>query len=96
MLLHSEQNLIPPILTLIVKYLYIYYILFDYNYLFKMKFGNFIKSQMIPEWSEAYIDYAFLKYLLKPFKKFKKNYLYIFYEDNPNVQICNTTIEYLE
>jgi hypothetical protein len=67
-----------------------------------MKFGQYIKNQMVPEWYllylriDAYIDYQFLKYLIKPFGKFKKNYIFIHYEDSNSIQISNSKIEYFD
>ncbi|KAK1379544.1 phosphate transporter PHO1-like [Heracleum sosnowskyi] len=37
-----------------------------------MKFGKELKSQMVPEWQEAYMDYEFLKNLLKDILHHKK------------------------
>ncbi|WCJ22197.1 EXS (ERD1/XPR1/SYG1) family protein [Euphorbia peplus] len=36
-----------------------------------MKFGKEFKAQMVPEWQEAYMDYDFLKSLLKEIQRFK-------------------------
>ncbi|KHN33987.1 phosphate transporter PHO1 homolog 3-like [Glycine soja] len=36
-----------------------------------MKFGKEYTSQMVPEWQEAYMDYNFLKSLLKEIQRFK-------------------------
>ncbi|KAF8369668.1 hypothetical protein HHK36_032307 [Tetracentron sinense] len=36
-----------------------------------MKFGKEFSSQMVPEWKEAYMDYDFLKTLLKEIQRFK-------------------------
>ncbi|GMJ13446.1 PHO1 homolog 3 [Hibiscus trionum] len=36
-----------------------------------MKFGKEFASQMVPEWHQAYMDYAFLKTLLKQLQRFK-------------------------
>ncbi|KAK8655831.1 hypothetical protein V6N13_108397 [Hibiscus sabdariffa] len=36
-----------------------------------MKFGKEFASQMVPEWKEAYMDYAYLKTLLKELQRFK-------------------------
>ncbi|KAL0693174.1 hypothetical protein Bca4012_060354 [Brassica carinata] len=36
-----------------------------------MKFGKEFSSQMVPEWHEAYMDYEYLKSLLKDITKFK-------------------------
>ncbi|GLU00070.1 hypothetical protein SLE2022_174640 [Rubroshorea leprosula] len=36
-----------------------------------MKFGKEFASQMVPEWQEAYMDYDFLKTLLKEVQRFK-------------------------
>ncbi|GLU09450.1 hypothetical protein SLE2022_334420 [Rubroshorea leprosula] len=36
-----------------------------------MKFGKEFASQMVPEWQEAYLDYDFLKTLLKEVQRFK-------------------------
>ncbi|KAK8655830.1 hypothetical protein V6N13_108396 [Hibiscus sabdariffa] len=36
-----------------------------------MKFGKEFASQMVPEWQEAYMDYAYLKTLLKELQCFK-------------------------
>ncbi|XP_065860488.1 phosphate transporter PHO1 homolog 3-like [Euphorbia lathyris] len=36
-----------------------------------MKFGKEFKAQMVPEWQEAYMDYDFLKTLLKEIQRFK-------------------------
>ncbi|RYR17861.1 hypothetical protein Ahy_B03g062532 [Arachis hypogaea] len=36
-----------------------------------MKFGKEYKSQMVPEWEEAYTDYNYLKALLKEIQRFK-------------------------
>ena len=33
-----------------------------------MKFSHFLQQNMVPEWEKAYIDYRYLKTLLKPFK----------------------------
>uniref|UniRef100_A0A175YNV1 SPX domain-containing protein n=1 Tax=Daucus carota subsp. sativus TaxID=79200 RepID=A0A175YNV1_DAUCS len=38
-----------------------------------MKFGKELKSQMVPEWQEAYMDYEFLKNLLKDILHHKKD-----------------------
>ncbi|KAI3934654.1 hypothetical protein MKX01_012194 [Papaver californicum] len=37
-----------------------------------MKFGKEYLSQMLPEWKEAYLDYRYLKTLLKDILKFKR------------------------
>lgn len=37
-----------------------------------MKFGKEFVSQMVPEWQEAYMDYEFLKSLLKEIQLFKQ------------------------
>ncbi|GFY87560.1 EXS (ERD1/XPR1/SYG1) family protein [Actinidia rufa] len=37
-----------------------------------MKFGKELVSQMVPEWQEAYMDYEFLKTLLKEVQRFKQ------------------------
>ncbi|VVB03943.1 unnamed protein product [Arabis nemorensis] len=37
-----------------------------------MKFGKEFSSQMVPEWHEAYMDYDYLKALLKEIIKFKR------------------------
>ncbi|KAL5761719.1 hypothetical protein ACOSP7_017983 [Xanthoceras sorbifolium] len=37
-----------------------------------MKFGKEFASQMVPEWQEAYMDYNFLKTLLKDIHRFKQ------------------------
>ncbi|CAN0923604.1 Phosphate transporter PHO1 homolog 3 [Linum grandiflorum] len=37
-----------------------------------MKFGKEFAAQMVPEWHEAYMDYNFLKTLLKEIQKFKQ------------------------
>ncbi|XP_013609765.1 PREDICTED: phosphate transporter PHO1 homolog 5-like isoform X4 [Brassica oleracea var. oleracea] len=37
-----------------------------------MKFGKEFSSQMVPEWHEAYMDYEYLKSLLKDITKFKR------------------------
>ncbi|XP_059655037.1 phosphate transporter PHO1 homolog 3-like isoform X2 [Cornus florida] len=37
-----------------------------------MKFGKEFVSQMVPEWQEAYMDYDYLKTLLKEILRFKK------------------------
>ncbi|CAL0312228.1 unnamed protein product [Lupinus luteus] len=37
-----------------------------------MKFGKEFASQMVPEWQEAYMDYAYLKSLLKQTQNFKQ------------------------
>ncbi|XP_017218409.1 phosphate transporter PHO1 homolog 3 [Daucus carota subsp. sativus] len=36
-----------------------------------MKFGKELKSQMVPEWQDAYMDYGFLKTLLKDIQHFR-------------------------
>ncbi|KAL6547088.1 Phosphate transporter PHO1 3 [Orobanche minor] len=36
-----------------------------------MKFGKEFASQMVPEWQEAYMDYEFLKNLIKEIQIFK-------------------------
>ncbi|KAF2290112.1 hypothetical protein GH714_002657 [Hevea brasiliensis] len=36
-----------------------------------MKFGKEFRAQMVPEWQEAYMDYDFLKTLLKEIQRFK-------------------------
>ncbi|WCJ22198.1 EXS (ERD1/XPR1/SYG1) family protein [Euphorbia peplus] len=36
-----------------------------------MKFGKEFKAQMVPEWQETYMDYDFLKTLLKEIQRFK-------------------------
>ncbi|CAN1152680.1 Phosphate transporter PHO1 homolog 3 [Linum perenne] len=38
-----------------------------------MKFGKEFALQMVPEWQEAYMDYDFLKILLKDILRFRKN-----------------------
>lgn len=37
-----------------------------------MKFGKEFASQMVPEWKEAYMDYDYLKTLLKEIQRFKQ------------------------
>ncbi|XP_010258276.1 PREDICTED: phosphate transporter PHO1 homolog 3-like [Nelumbo nucifera] len=37
-----------------------------------MKFGKEFASQMVPEWQEAYMDYDYLKTLLKDIQRFKE------------------------
>ena len=37
-----------------------------------MKFGKEFASQMVPEWQEAYMDYAYLKEVLKEIQRFKQ------------------------
>ncbi|KAJ9709368.1 hypothetical protein PVL29_001035 [Vitis rotundifolia] len=37
-----------------------------------MKFGKEFKAQMVPEWQEAYMDYHYLKNLLKELQRFKE------------------------
>ncbi|XP_044488469.1 phosphate transporter PHO1 homolog 3-like [Mangifera indica] len=37
-----------------------------------MKFGKEFSSQMVPEWQEAYMDYDYLKALLKEIQRFKQ------------------------
>ncbi|KAK1390968.1 Phosphate transporter PHO1-like protein 5 [Heracleum sosnowskyi] len=37
-----------------------------------MKFGKELKSQMVPEWQQAYVDYEFLKNLLKDIHHFRQ------------------------
>lgn len=37
-----------------------------------MKFGKEFASQMVPEWQEAYVDYEFLKTLVKEIQVFKQ------------------------
>ncbi|KAG2259783.1 hypothetical protein Bca4012_096752 [Brassica carinata] len=37
-----------------------------------MKFGKEFSSQMVPEWQQAYMDYGFLKTLLKEIIRFKR------------------------
>lgn len=37
-----------------------------------MKFGKEFAAQMVPEWQEAYMDYDFLKTLLKEIQRFKQ------------------------
>ncbi|XP_010258281.1 PREDICTED: phosphate transporter PHO1 homolog 3-like [Nelumbo nucifera] len=37
-----------------------------------MKFGKEFASQMVPEWQEAYMDYNYLKSLLKDIQRFKQ------------------------
>ena len=39
-----------------------------------MKFGKELKSQMVPEWTEAYIGYDSLKNLLKDISHFQERY----------------------
>ena len=36
-----------------------------------MKFGKEFRAQMVPEWQDAYMDYNFLKTLLKEIQRFK-------------------------
>ncbi|EEF39970.1 xenotropic and polytropic murine leukemia virus receptor pho1, putative [Ricinus communis] len=36
-----------------------------------MKFGKEFRAQMVPEWQDAYVDYDFLKTLLKEIQRFK-------------------------
>lgn len=36
-----------------------------------MKFGKEFAAQMVPEWQEAYMDYEYLKALLKEIQRFK-------------------------
>ncbi|XP_031262403.1 phosphate transporter PHO1 homolog 3-like [Pistacia vera] len=38
-----------------------------------MKFGKEFSSQMVPEWQEAYMDYDYLKVLLKEVQRFKQS-----------------------
>ncbi|WJZ81163.1 hypothetical protein VitviT2T_001017 [Vitis vinifera] len=37
-----------------------------------MKFGKEFRAQMVPEWQDAYMDYSFLKTLLKEVQRFKQ------------------------
>ncbi|KAJ0095397.1 hypothetical protein Patl1_16790 [Pistacia atlantica] len=37
-----------------------------------MKFGKEFRSQMVPEWQEAYMHYDYLKTLLKDIQRFKQ------------------------
>ncbi|KAI9111631.1 hypothetical protein K1719_017321 [Acacia pycnantha] len=37
-----------------------------------MKFGKEFEAQMVPEWKEAYMDYNYLKTLLKDFQRYKQ------------------------
>lgn len=37
-----------------------------------MKFGKEFAAQMVPEWQEAYMDYEYLKALLKEIQRFKR------------------------
>ncbi|KAK9107509.1 hypothetical protein Syun_023520 [Stephania yunnanensis] len=39
-----------------------------------MKFGKELSSQMVPEWQEAYMNYNYLKSLLKDIHKFKQKH----------------------
>ncbi|CDY33781.1 BnaA09g45870D [Brassica napus] len=52
-----------------------------------MKFGKEFSSQMVPEWQQAYMDYGFLKTLLKEIIRFKLR------TNNaaPRVQLTTTT-----
>ncbi|CDY16129.1 BnaC08g39940D [Brassica napus] len=52
-----------------------------------MKFGKEFSSQMVPEWQQAYMDYGFLKTLLKEIIRFKRR------TNNaaPRVQLTTTT-----
>lgn len=49
-----------------------------------MKFGNIVQNQGVPEWKAVYIDYKYLKKLLKPFKIMSKVYLNVVYTENKN------------
>lgn len=35
-----------------------------------MKFGEYLKNNILPEWADFYMNYKALKTLLAPFKKF--------------------------
>jgi SPX domain protein involved in polyphosphate accumulation len=35
-----------------------------------MKFGEYLRENILPEWADFYINYKTLKALLGPFKKF--------------------------
>ena len=35
-----------------------------------MKFGEYLKQNILPEWADFYLNYHSLKSLLSPFKKF--------------------------
>ena len=37
-----------------------------------MKFGKEFSSQMVPEWQQAYVDYKYLKTLIKDINRFKR------------------------
>lgn len=37
-----------------------------------MKFGKEYSSQMVPEWQQAYVDYKYLKTLIKDINRFKR------------------------
>lgn len=47
-----------------------------------MKYGHYIKSQLVPEWKEAYINYKMLKKILRPYKVMSKIYLKVDYPEN--------------
>ncbi|CAH2045647.1 unnamed protein product [Thlaspi arvense] len=38
----------------------------------KMKFGKELSSEMVPEWQQAYVDYKYLKTLVKEINRFKR------------------------
>ncbi|PRQ40735.1 putative SPX domain-containing protein [Rosa chinensis] len=38
-----------------------------------MKFGKEFKKQMVPEWSEAYMDYNGLKRILRELREYKQS-----------------------
>lgn len=47
-----------------------------------MKYGHYIKSRLVPEWKEAYINYKMLKKILKPYKFMSKIYLKVDFPEN--------------
>lgn len=54
-----------PNILLYYYYYYIYFFLLAIFFFFKMKYGEFLQSQIVPEWKDYYLDYEKLKNIIK-------------------------------
>ena len=67
-----------------------------------MKFGFVLKTQCIPEWKEMYLNYKFLKSLIKPYKTMSKVYMKINYfepkqsQEHSIITITNANLQFFE
>ena len=58
-----------------------------------MKFGFYLKKNLVPEWSKYYIHYYLLKKILSPFKKINNLIVKSVYDSQNHLTITNLTEE---